>query len=229
MTVLPAVTEFTLGDTMLSIKKVVFFGGHADDEMICAGTLHRLVQQGCEVHVISFAPAATEHDRLGTQVSSNIVWPEWNKALDIIGVKSDHRQFLNFNPSVDLTPFSQQICQYAFDFCEREKPDAAFILSPEDENTAHAIVGTECERVLRGRVPIAIRCQFPWNFSIGRPNLYVSLSERDMIAKIKVIDAYESQKFRYRYGPMLLNYCHADGLSVKGHAAEKFELLRCVL
>jgi hypothetical protein len=147
--------------------------------------------------------------------------------MDLIGVS--HRRFLDYRPSVDLTPFAQDICQVAFDFCEKEKPNVAFILSPEDENTAHAIVGRECERVLRGRVPIAIRCQFAWNYSIGRHNLFMSLSEEDLRAKQAVIDAYESQKFRYEYGEMLMNYTRADGLSVKVNAAEKFEILRAVV
>ncbi len=213
---------------MFNFNKIVAFFAHTDDEIVAVGTLHRLVRQGCEVYVITFAPAAIESDRLGTQLSSDVVIPEWNNAMDLIGVSPNHRHFVNFNPSVNLEPFSQEICQFAFDFCEREKPDAAFILSPEDENVAHAIVGVQCERVLRGRVAVAIRCHYPWNYSIGRSNLFVDLNESDIKAKIDVIDAYESQKFRYRYGPMLTHYMYADGLSVKKHAVEKFEIVRWV-
>ena len=36
-------------------RKVLFFGAHTDDEVICAGTLHRLVRQGAEVMVMSFS------------------------------------------------------------------------------------------------------------------------------------------------------------------------------
>lgn len=207
-------------------KKAVFFGAHTDDEMVCAGTLHKLARQGCEVHVVTFAPAATQQDRIGTEESSKIVVSEWHQAMDLIG--AENRTFVNYTPSVDLTPFSQDICQFAFDFCEEQKPDMAFILSPDDENTAHSIVGVQCERVLRGRVDIAVRCQFPWNYSIGRPNLYVSLEEEDMQAKSDVIDAYKSQHFRYEYNQMLLDYARADGRSVKRQAAEKFEIIRAV-
>lgn len=211
------------------IKKAAFIGCHSDDEFICAGTLHRLAKQGCEVHVLTFAPAATSEDRTGTNVSIETVKPEWESSLDLIGVGRGHRKFYGLTPSADLHPYRQRICQEIYDFCEKEKPNAVFVLSPDDENTAHAIVGIESERVMRGRVPMTIRCQFPWNFSVGRPNLYVSLSQEDLTVKRAVIDAYASQKFRYQYSDILMHYAIAQGLSVKVPAAETFEIIRAVV
>ncbi len=210
-------------------RKAVGFFAHTDDEMVAAGTLRRLVRQGCEVHVVTFAPAATEDDRTGGEPSLKIVVPEWNHSLDLIGVAKTHRHLLACLPSSQLPSYRQEICQYVYDFCEREHPEVAFLLSPDDENPAHAVVGIEGERVMRGRVPMTIRCQFPWNYSLGRPNLYVRLDEDDLKVKKRVIQAYRSQLFRYRYEEMLLAYCKADGLSVKVEAAEKFELIRSVV
>ncbi|HYE70426.1 MAG TPA: PIG-L family deacetylase [Aquabacterium sp.] len=211
------------------IKKAAAFLCHTDDEFICAGTLHRLASAGCEVHVVAFSPAAICSDRMGTEESSQAVLPEWHLSMDMIGVLPECRHFLNFTPSVSIADRRQDVANYVFDFCERERPDVAFILSPDDENTAHAVVGVECERVMRGRVPITLRCHFPWNYSIGRSALYVTLSDEDMEIKRQVIEAYQSQKFRYRYGEMLLGYCRAQGLSVKREAAEVFEVVRAVL
>lgn len=213
----------------MNFKKAVFFGAHTDDEMVCAGTLHRLVREGCEVHVVTFAPAATIEDRQGGALASSAVVYEWNVAMDAIGIRDGHRLYLGMVPSVDLAPFSKPIRQVVFDFCEREKPDAAFILSSDDENPAHAVVGRECEAVLRGRVPWAVRCHYPWNYTIGRNNLYISLTGPDMEAKVKVIEAYKSQHFRYRYGDIFMNQVRVDGGSVKVEAAEKFELIRGVV
>lgn len=210
-------------------KKAVFFGAHTDDEMICAGTLHRLVREGCEVHVVTFSPAAIESDRRGGPESSLVVVPEWQHALDLIGVRNEHRHFKNYLPSARLEERGQDICQTIYDFCEQEKPDCAFILSPEDENTAHAVVGREAERVMRGRVPTTVRCLFPWNFGLGRPNLYVSLNDDEILIKRQVIRAYKSQQFRYCYDPMLIDYATADGASVKRRACERFEIVRAVM
>ena len=211
------------------IKKAVFFAAHTDDEMICAGTLHRLVRSGCELHVVAFSPAATADDRRGIGTCRWNVEQEWNASLDLIGVRKSARTFLNFLPSSELHERRQEVCQTVYDWVERHKPDAAFILSPEDENTAHSVVGAECERVMRGRVPLTIRCQFPWNYGIGRPNLYVRLSDEDFACKRLVIQAYASQAFRYDYETMLCNYAIADGLSVKMGPCEKFEVIRAII
>ena len=212
-----------------SLKKILVLTAHSDDEMICAGTLHRLARQGARIQVVCFSPAATVEDRRGTEKSSTILRPEWERSMDLIGVAREDRYFLGMTPSADFQKFRQEICQTIFDLCEFERPDAVFTLSPDDENVAHAIVGVESERVLRGRVSYAIRCQYPWNFSMGRPNLFVKLDEQDLMCKKKVIAAYASQAFRYRYGEMLVHQCLADGMSVKVEAAEKFELIRAVV
>lgn len=214
---------------LFGIDKAVFFGAHTDDEFIAAGTLHRLVRQGCEVHVVSFSPAAIEYDRCGGEMSARTLEPEWNRSLDAISIDFDRRHFLKMLPSVNLPNHSQQICQYIYDFCEKHRPTAVFTLSPDDENTAHAVVGREAERVTRGRVPIHIRCHYPWNYSIGRSNMFVRLDEACLNVKRYVIDAYQSQCFRYNYREMLLAYCQADGLSVKAGWAEKFEVIRSVV
>lgn len=209
-------------------RKVMCFFAHTDDEMICAGTLHRLARSGCEVHVVTFAQAATERDRKGMDRDYTLC-DEWSNSLDIIGVPQDNRYLYDIRPSCNFQPHRQSICQWIYDCVEKHKPDCVFTLSPDDENTAHSIVGVECERVMRGRVPTLVRCQFPWNYSIGRPNLYVTLSEQDVTAKQNVIEAYKSQHFRYNYGAMLLGYARVDGLSVKVPYAEKFEIVRSVV
>ena len=209
------------------IKRAVFFGAHTDDEIVAAGTLHRLARSGCEVHVVTFGPAAIQEDRRGNHASYGVVEKEWRESMNLIGVAQ--RTLLGYVPSATLHERGQEVADEAFGYVEHHKPDLCFILSPEDENPAHAEVGRQCERVMRGRVPHVVRCQFPWNYATGRPNLFVKLEEEDLRVKKAVIDAYQSQKFRYRYSDILMNYAIADGLSLKVEAVEKFELIRAVI
>lgn len=216
--------------SLFNVKRAVFFGAHTDDEMVAAGTLHRLGANGVEVTVVAFSPAAIEEDRKGGMKSQQRVYTEWLDSMEAMKTRGIFLPLPIWNPSRDLPKYGQEICQYIYDYCERQRPDVAFILSPFDENTAHAVVGVEAERVMRGRVPVVLRCNFPWNYGKGdRPNLYVSLGVADLEAKRRVIQAYQSQKFRYDYLDMLLKYAHADGMSVKAAAAERFELVRGVI
>lgn len=219
----------TGGGVMLDgVKRAVFFGAHTDDEMVCAGTLHRLVRQGCEVHVVTFGPAGTKDDPDGGPVALSVVKPEWLTANNLIreGYEDNEDEWLM--PSKSLHTRGQEIADIAFQEITQRRYDLAIVLSPEDENPAHAEVGRQCERVMRGRVPIVLRCQFPWNLSYGRRNVYVRLSPEDMDVKRKVIEAYKSQAFRYDYS-MFLDYARADGKSVKAEACETFELVRGVV
>lgn len=214
---------------MLSdVKRAVMFAAHTDDEMVCAGTLHRLARQGCEVHVVTFGPAGTQQDPDGNRTAEETVYDEWVDAMRLIGVARPRCTLYRMTPSKSLHVRGQEVADYAFRYVNQFNPDVAFVLSPEDENPAHAEVGRQCERVMRGRVPLVLRCQFPWNLSYGRRNVYVRLSPEDLDVKRKVIEAYKSQAFRYDYS-MFLDYARADGKSVKAEACETFELVRGVV
>lgn len=208
------------------IKTAVFFGAHTDDEMIAAGTLHRLARSGIEVHVVAFGSAGTKEDSDGGVTSQYTTLPEFaSSGAKIGGITS----FMSLSPSIKLHEMGQTIADIAFNRVTALKPDLCFILSPDDENPAHAEVGRQCERVMRGRVRYVVRCQFPWNYSIGRANLFVKLDPEDVQCKRGVINCYQSQLWRYNYEDMLLSYARADGLSIKVEYAEKFELLRGVV
>ncbi len=212
------------------VKRAIMFAAHTDDEMVCAGTLRRLVRQGCEVHVVTFGPAAIKSDKSGGPNSVAVVLPEWHQSLNMIGVPlENHYCPYHVGPSVTLHERGQYVADFAFNTIESIKPDLCLILSPEDENPAHAEVGRQCERVMRGRVPLVARCLYPWNYGLGRPNLYVTLTPEDLVVKSAVCRAYKSQEFRYNYHDLFMAAARADGLSVKAEAAEKFELLRAVV
>lgn len=212
------------------VKSAVFIGAHTDDHMIAAGTLRRLVNAGVDVTEITFSSAGTVEDRKGRTEASKILLPEWNSALDLIGIENDveHRRFLNWGAD-DLPERRGEICQYLFDYCDYRRPDLAIILSRYDQNQSHETVGAEAERVLKGRSRIILRCHFPWDYKAGGVNTFVSLTRDEAEVKRGVIQCYKSQIFRYGYVEMMEHYVRADGLSVKVDYAEKFELIRAVL
>jgi LmbE family N-acetylglucosaminyl deacetylase len=212
------------------VRRAVFFGAHTDDEMVCAGTLRRLVRQGCAVTLYPFAPAATKDDPEGGERSLSVVYPEICESSRLIfGRETEVPTGDWMLPSKSLHARGQEIADRAFQIVEEVKPDLCLILSPEDENPAHAEVGRQCERVMRGRVPLVARCLYPWNYGLGRPNLYVTLTPEDLAVKSAVCRAYKSQEFRYNYHDLFMAAARADGLSVKAEAAERFELLRAVV
>lgn len=217
---------------LLNAKKVVFFCAHADDEVIAAGTLRRLSQQGADVDVVAFGPCAVEDDLEGGERSATVAHEEWYRSLGCINATpaiDPVHGWRQFAPSKTLAGRGQQIADYMYNTIAKWRYDAIITLSPHDENPAHAVVGVQAERVARGRVATLIRCHYPWNYSYGHCNLFVQLEPEHLEVKRKVIQCYQSQRFRYDYETLLMHQVIADGLSVKVPAAEKFELIRSVV
>ena len=205
-----------------NVKKAIFIGAHTDDEMICAGTLRKLVKNGVEVKVIAFsyAPIPNKSD----VDNRNIIYSEFFTAMSAIGVPPRNFNLLNLDPRT-FSSHEDKIRQFLYDFTVNEKPDLAFVLSPEDDHQDHSIVGKSAERVMKNRVPMVVRCHYPWNFiNPGRSNLFVKLTTDEFETKLAVIRAYRSQHFRYDYENLFTSLTRANGLATKNELAEAFEI-----
>lgn len=210
----------------MKIKKVLFIGAHTDDEIICAGTLFKLRRMGAEISLLTFSNSSTQKDPLGEGQARKTLIREYIKSTKLLGVK----RFQLFNFGCDKIPQAQdEIRQIIYDYVNEFRPNLAFVLSPNDDHQAHQVVGRESERVMKGRVDVILRCQYPWNYRSFNPNVFVTLTPYDFRVKMDVIDCYKSQAFRYKYKKLFEHFTKGDGLSVKRDLAEKFELVRFVL
>lgn len=205
-----------------NVKKAVFIGAHTDDEIICAGTLRKLVKAGIKVKILIFSYAPIP--RQSYKETVEILHPEFLSAMDSIGIDRQNRTVLSFKPRT-LPTKEDDIRQFLFDFTGDEKPDLAFIPSSQDDHQDHAVVGKSAERVMKNRVPMVVRYHYPWNFiNPGRSNLFVKLTPDEFKTKLAVIRAYKSQHFRYDYENLFTSLARVNGLATKGELAEAFEI-----
>lgn len=205
-----------------NVKKAVFVGAHTDDEMVAAGTLRKLIKIGAEVHVLTFSYAPIPGK--SQEETEKILRSEFVKAMEIINVPIKNWMLKDFNPR-SFSKGEDEIRQILYDFTVREKPDIAFVLSPEDDHQSHAMVGKLAECVMKNRVPLVVRCHYPWNFiNPGRRNFFVKLTQDEFRAKLAVIRAYKSQHFRYDYEELYTALTKADGLATKNKLVEAFEI-----
>lgn len=205
-----------------NIRNAVFVGAHTDDEIIAAGTLRKLVKSGVEVKVIAFSCAPIPGE--SAKKTQEILRREFSQSMKLIGVLPKNGRILGYNART-LSTHHDQIRQFLYDFTVAEKPDLAFVLSPEDDHQDHSIVGKSAERVMKNRVPFVIRCHYPWNFiNPGRSNLFVKLTPEEFETKLAVIRAYKSQHFRYDYENLFTSLARVNGLATKGELAEAFEI-----
>ncbi len=205
-----------------NVKKAVFVGAHTDDEMIVAGTLRKLVKRNIEVKVVVFSCAPIP--RKSQEETENVLALEFKEAMGAIGILPNNYIQKCYDPRT-LPNQEDEIRQFLYDYTISEKPDIAFVLSPEDNHQSHAMVGKSAERVMKNRVPFVIRCHCPWNFiNPGRRNFFVKLTSDEFEAKLAVIRAYKSQHFRYDYENLFIALARVDGLATKNELAEAFEI-----
>lgn len=210
---------------MLSPKNVLFVGAHTDDEVICAGSLKKFKDQGAQIYILTFSNSATKEDRTGGISSRMILEPEYQKSMGLLGAN-----YKLYDYGTDhLHNYKDEIRQIIYDFVNQNRIDCAFVLSPNDDHQCHECVGREAERALKNRVPVILRCQYPWNYKAFSPNFFIELTDKELKTKLDVMRCYQSQLFRYDYVEMFRSYTIADGLSIKRPYAEKFELIRAVL
>src|SRR3989344_1582288 len=205
-----------------NVKKAVFICAHTDDEMICAGTLRKLVKNGALVKVVAFSCAPIPGE--SAEKTQEILRAEFSRSMESIGVLPENGRILDYDART-LSTHHDKIRQFLYDFTLAEKPDLALIPSSEDDHQDHSILGKSAERVMKNRVPIVIRCHYPWNFiNPGRSNLFVKLTDDEFKAKLAVIRAYQSQHFRYNYEDLFTSLTRVNGLTTKNELAEAFEI-----
>jgi LmbE family N-acetylglucosaminyl deacetylase len=212
---------------LTNIKKVIFIAAHTDDEMIAAGTLRKFVKEGIIVKELAFSYAPIP-DKTKKE-SRKIMKEEFLSATKIMGIPQNNLKVFDFEPRY-LPNHENDIRQAIYEFTLTEKPDIAFILSPTDDHQDHAIVGRLSERVMKNRVPIIIRCHYPWNIiNPGRNNLFVKLTPDEFKTKLAVIKIYKSQHFRYNYEKIYTALVQLNGLVIKNELAEAFEIVHLTI
>ena len=210
-----------------NVKKAVFVGAHTDDEIICAGTLRKLIKSGIEVKVIAFSCAPIPGE--SPEKTKEILSSEFSRSMEAIGVLPKNGRILDYDART-LPTHHDEIRQFLYDFTLAEKPDIAFVLSSEDDHQDHAILGKSAERVMKNRVPMVVRCHYPWNFiNPGRSNFFVKLTPDEFETKLAVIRAYKSQHFRYDYENLFTSLTRVSGLATKNELAEAFEIAYLII
>lgn len=229
-------------------KKVLLVVAHPDDELLgCGGTMNRLIEElECEIRVIILGEGITSR--------SNSRDPEqWKNELEIhrsnienarkaIGFQSTGiYQFAdNRFDSVDLLDLVKVIEKEKIEF----NPDIIFTHHGGDTNIDHRktfeAVVTAIRPMNHERVHTLICFETPssteWQaFNYPNPflpNLYFSISEKNLNAKVKGMESYEFEKRVYphpRSPEALKIQAQRWGVATGNDFAEAFMVIRSIV
>jgi N-acetylglucosamine malate deacetylase 1 len=222
---------------------VLVVGAHPDDEVLgCGGTLARLAQDGCEIHLLVLADGETSRGG----ISEPPVDPQRiaqresaaRSAAGILGCASVKLLSLPDNrmDSLDLL----EVVRHIEDSVNATKPATVITHHAGDVNIDHRIVhdaviaacrpvpGHCVRRLLFFEVPSSTEWRPPSSAAAFNPNWFVDISATIAI-KMKALEAYRSEMRRFPH-PRSLEAMHAlaqwRGASIGVAAAEAYILGR---
>jgi LmbE family N-acetylglucosaminyl deacetylase len=154
---------------------VVAIGAHPDDiEIGCGGTILELADRGADIHSLILTGTPERRTEAVSAASNFGVVHE-----PTFGGFDDTRLPARWNEVKDtLHRFREAV----------PSPDLVLLPRAEDAHQDHALLGQLAASVWRG--PLILHYEIPkWDGDIGRPNVYVPLSDECAARKVKLLNA----------------------------------------
>ena len=161
--------------------RLLILAPHTDDaELGCGGTIARLTSEGVAVHVVAFS-APDEFPTLRD---------EFARASEGLGATAE---VLGFETTY-FTRDRQDILQALIGYRDEHNPTAVLLPSASDVHQDHATLHAEGIRAFKNTTVLGY--ELPRNHLTFAPQVFVTLTDAHVAAKLAALRCYESQKAR---------------------------------
>lgn len=213
-------------------ERILFIGAHCDDvELVAGGLLARACFAGARVGTLVFSDhrgviddAAAERAR--AEMRDNLLWLSTESGTAIV----DHTATLL--PACHGHFQSERALIYAAMEALRDDYELVVTHAPGDTNQDHRQVADEARRVFKAHATLW-GGEFPNNDVGGfTPAVYVTLGDRELAAKERMVARYRSQDFGGRpyLDPSLVRaLARVRGSQIRAPWAEAFSVGRVVV
>lgn len=208
--------------------RILFVGAHCDDiELFAGGLLARACFSGRRVGVLVFSDHRGVLDldtaaRARGEFAENLAWLRTESGTDL----RDHSD--QMLPACRGAFQSERGALYAAMEALRNDYDLVVTHAPTDTNQDHRQVAEEAARVFKAHLSL-LGGEFPNNDLGGfTPQVYVSLSARELDAKVRMVGRYRSQDFGgrpYLDAEMVQALARLRGSQIREPAAEAFAVV----
>ena len=182
---------------MNHFERVLVLAPHADDgEFGCGATMSRLLEAGSEVHYAVFSLAVRS---LPIGFPEDTLRHELSAATRSLGVPPDDVHVFDFEVRTFPT-YRQDILENLILMRNDLNPDLVLLPSRHDIHQDHSTVAAEGLRAFKRTTILGY--ELPWNNYTFDHQVYVSVEERHVQAKVRALRCYESQQHR--------NYANED-------------------
>ena len=204
---------------------VLILSPHTDDgELGCGASIARFTAEGKQVYYAAFSLC---QDSLPANLPPDTLENECRKATGMLDIDPSLVSFFNF-PVRQFPAFRQEILEELVTMNQKIKPGLVLIPSSNDRHQDHQVIHQEARRAFN-KTSIA-GYDLPWNNDQFRTDLFITLSEKHLEAKISAILAYRSQKDRnYMQPEFIRSLATVRGLQAGSRYAEGFELYNWIV
>lgn len=208
-----------------NFKKALVLAPHTDDgEFGCGGTISKLTDSGCEVHMAAFS---TCEKSVPEGFPKDILEKEIRKAIVPLGIIQDNLYIFDYEVRV-FSERRQDILQDLIDLRSQIKPDLILMPSLDDIHQDHYTIAQEGLRAFKNSTILCY--EMPWNNLVFETSCFVQLSEENLGKKIEALKEYKSQGHRpYSSEEFIRSLARTRGVQVSAQYAEAFNIIRYII
>jgi len=212
----------------IPFKRVLAIGAHVDDvEFCCGGLVHRLNEEGAEVHVfvLSFCEESLPEEFDAMQIRL-----EWFAAMEKLKVPAAHLHSLEEEYRVRTFPdYRQQILDEIIDVAKHMGAfDLVLCPSMGDLHQDHYTVAMETFRWFKDKSTVWAYDNIR-NHRVKANQVYVELKMEDVLAKFDAVKCYRSQRHRHIELDWVSALAQVRGREGGFRYAEAYEVVRHLL
>lgn len=205
-------------------NRILVLAPHTDDgELGCGGTIHKLINQGKDVYYAAFSIC---EESVPEGFPKNILGTEVKKATKVLGIQENNLIIKDYKVRY-FKENRQRILEDLVALNKQLKPDLVLCPATTDIHQDHQAITQESIRAFKNISIIGY--EFIWNSFVQKTNLFISLSQENISAKINSLKEYNSQGFRvYTSQESIITMAKYKGLQVKKEFVEAFEVIRLI-
>ena len=206
-------------------KRVLVLSPHIDDgEFGCGGTIARWSREGYEVYYAAFSTAEAS---VPPGFPKDVLELEVREATPHLGIAPSRLIIFRYTVRT-LSNFRQEILEEMVRLKRELQPDIVLLPCSHDLHQDHETITKEGLRAFRNGTVLGY--EMPRNNITFSAQAFISLTEADLLAKVRALKCYESQKFRgYTDERYVRALAVTRGMQIGVEYAESFEVLRWVM
>lgn len=210
--------------TEIRPKTILLLGAHTDDgEWGCGASVHKWRARGDRVIYVAFSDAA---DSLKPEFPRDTLRKEILVGSAEMGIPGDDVRVLDFK--VRQFPEQRQPILESLVGLRRElSPDLVLIHGSDDTHQDHETLARETFRAFKQTTILGY--ELPPNYRTTHLNYFCALSDENVEAKVRAMQGYKSQAWRYPHlRAVIEGLATTRGSQIGERWAEAFEVMRWV-